>query len=166
MHSASCKCQSQVWIPRWLQILILPGTSGQEEPPRGMSTPKFPFLFPFSKTQRLEIMLFGQKCSKLKLIHRNTINLDRILNLVAYEIGTLDQFQHLCNFTLTPPLTREQSTDIKFGLLLGEGRGRCVVSQIMRLIRNPHLKILRAWYIFDRRQSEGFVSSDMRQNVC
>ena len=69
-------------------------------------------------------MLFEQKCSKLKLIHRHTINLDRILKLVAYEIGTLDQFQHLCNFTLTPPLTREQSTDIKFGLLLGEGRGR------------------------------------------
>ena len=36
--------------------------------------------------------------------------------------------------TLTPPLTQKQSTDNKSGLLLGLGRGRYAVVQILTLI--------------------------------
>ena len=36
--------------------------------------------------------------------------------------------------TATPPLIEQQSTDDKIGLMLGQGRGRCVVVQILTWI--------------------------------
>ena len=33
----------------------------------------------------------------------------------------LDQYQYLSNYTTTPPLTKQQSTDNKLGLMLGWG---------------------------------------------
>ena len=47
----------------------------------------------------------------------------------------LDQYQYLGNCPPTPPLTQQQSIDNMLGLMLGQGRGRWVVAQILILIR-------------------------------
>ena len=41
--------------------------------------------------------------------------------------------QYLSNCAPTPPLTQQQSTDNKQGLMLGQGRSRCAVGQILTL---------------------------------
>ena len=46
---------------------------------------------------------------------------------------SLDQCWYLSNWALTPPLTQQQSTDNKLGLMLGEGRGRCEVALVPTL---------------------------------
>ena len=40
----------------------------------------------------------------------------------------------MTNSTPTPPLIQQQSTDDKVGLMLGQGRGRCAVVQILTWI--------------------------------
>ena len=46
-----------------------------------------------------------------------------------------DQYQYLGNCPSTPPLTQKQPIDNKVGLMLGWGRGRWAVAQILILIR-------------------------------
>ena len=46
-----------------------------------------------------------------------------------------DQYQYLGNCPPTPPLTQQQSIDIKLGLMLGQGRGRWAVARILILIQ-------------------------------
>ena len=46
-----------------------------------------------------------------------------------------DQYQYLGNCPPTPPLTQQQSIDNKFRLMLGQGRGRWAVAQILILIQ-------------------------------
>ena len=46
----------------------------------------------------------------------------------------LDHYQYLGNCPPIPPLTQQQSIDIKLGVVLGEGRGRWEVAQILILI--------------------------------
>ena len=46
-----------------------------------------------------------------------------------------DPFQYESNRELTPPLTQQQSTDNKLGLMLGRGRGTCALARILTLIR-------------------------------
>ena len=46
----------------------------------------------------------------------------------------LDQYQYLGNCPPTPPLTQQQSIDNKLRLMLGQGRGRWAVAQILILI--------------------------------
>ena len=46
-----------------------------------------------------------------------------------------DQYQYLGNCPPTPPLTQRRSIDDKLGLMLGEGRGRWAVAQILISIR-------------------------------
>ena len=48
----------------------------------------------------------------------------------------LDQYQYLGNCPPTPPLIQQQSIDNKLRLMLGLGRGRWAVSQILILIRD------------------------------
>ena len=45
----------------------------------------------------------------------------------------MGQYQYLGNCLPTPPLTQQQSIDNKLGLMLGEGRGRWAVVQILIL---------------------------------
>ena len=45
--------------------------------------------------------------------------------------GSLDQCQCQSNCAPTPPLTQQQSTDIKVGSMFGWGRGRCAVARII-----------------------------------
>ena len=40
----------------------------------------------------------------------------------------LDKCQYLSKCALTPPLTKQQSTDKKLGLMLGLGRGMCAIA--------------------------------------
>ena len=44
----------------------------------------------------------------------------------------------------TPPLTQHQSVDNKLGLMLGSGRGRWAVAQILILMRN-YFNLLKSW---------------------
>ena len=48
----------------------------------------------------------------------------------------LDQYQYLGNCPPTPPLTQQQSIDNNLRLMLGKGRGRWTVAQILILIQN------------------------------
>ena len=48
----------------------------------------------------------------------------------------LDQYQYLGNCPPTPPLTQQQSIDNNLRLMLGKGRGRWAVAQILILIQN------------------------------
>ena len=56
------------------------------------------------------------------------------LRLGLHCIAYWDQNQYLGNCPPTPPLTRQQSIDNKLGLMLGQGRGRWAVAQILILI--------------------------------
>ena len=47
----------------------------------------------------------------------------------------MDQCQYLSNYAPTPPLTLQQSTDNKLGLMLGQGTGRSTVVQRQALIQ-------------------------------
>ena len=53
-----------------------------------------------------------------------------------------DQSQYFSNCALTRPLTQRQSTDSKVGLMLGKGRGRCAVVQIVELIQDIQLTLI------------------------
>ena len=46
-----------------------------------------------------------------------------------------DPCQYVSNCELAPPLTQQQSTDNKLGLMLGRGRGTCALARILTLIR-------------------------------
>ena len=46
---------------------------------------------------------------------------------------------YLSNCTPTPPLTQQQSNDNKSGIMLGQGRGRWAVAQILILIWNTRI---------------------------
>ena len=52
-----------------------------------------------------------------------------------------DQYQYLGNFPPTPPLTQQQSIiiDNKLGWMLGKGRGRWAVAQILLLSRGIYM---------------------------
>ena len=54
----------------------------------------------------------------------------------------LDQSKYLSNCTPTPPLIQQKSTDNKLRLVLGYGKGRCTVVQILTLIQLDHAKRL------------------------
>ena len=55
------------------------------------------------------------------------------------NINVLDQYQYLGNCPPTPPLTQQQSIDNKFRLMLGQGRGRQAVAQILILIQYSYI---------------------------
>ena len=59
-----------------------------------------------------------------------------VLRLCLQEISILlrDQYQYLGNSPPTPPLTQQQSIDNNLGLMLGWGRGRWAVAQILILM--------------------------------
>ena len=52
-----------------------------------------------------------------------------------FQINFWDQYQYLGNCPPTPPLTLQQSIDDKLRLMLGQGRGRWAVAQILILIQ-------------------------------
>ena len=51
-------------------------------------------------------------------------------------VNLLDQYQYLSNCAPTPPLTQQSSIDNKLRLMLGQGRGKCVVAHILILIQS------------------------------
>ena len=56
----------------------------------------------------------------------------------------MDQCQYLSSCAHTPPLTQQQSTDNKVGLMLSlPGRDRCAVSQILRIVQHIMAKIIQ-----------------------
>ena len=59
-----------------------------------------------------------------------------VLRLCLQEISIFsrDQYQYLGNSPPTSPLTQQQSIDNNLGLMLGWGRGRWAVAQILILI--------------------------------
>ena len=54
----------------------------------------------------------------------------------------LDKCQYLSKCALTPPLTKQQSTDKKLGLMLGLGRGMCAIAQILTLIQACYAEVI------------------------
>ena len=56
-------------------------------------------------------------------------------NFMCQGVKFLDQYQYLGNCPPTPPLTQQQSIDNKLRLMLGWGRGRWAVAQILILIQ-------------------------------
>ena len=59
--------------------------------------------------------------------------LENSLGKIAIDFR--DQYQYLGNCPPTPPLTQQQSIDNNLRLMLGQGRGRWAVAQILILIR-------------------------------
>ena len=57
-----------------------------------------------------------------------------VLRLCLQEISILLRDQYLGNSPPTPPLTQQQSIDNNLGLMLGWGRGRWAVAQILILM--------------------------------
>ena len=57
-------------------------------------------------------------------------------------LALTDQYQYLGNCLPTPPLTQQQSIDNKLRLMLGLGRGRWAVAQILILIRSDDMLAL------------------------
>ena len=55
---------------------------------------------------------------------------------MSWIVVSLDPCQYLSNCALTPPLARQQSTDNKLGLMLGQGRGWYAGAQILTSICN------------------------------
>ena len=69
------------------------------------------------------------------------VNVNKDLKgLCAMKVS--DQSQYFSNCALTHPLTQRQSTDSKVGLMLGKGRGRCAVVQIVELIQDIQLTLI------------------------
>ena len=62
-----------------------------------------------------------------------------MLGWKVLNINVLDQYHYLDNCPPTPPLTQQQSIDNKFRLMLGQGRGRWAVAQILILIQYSYI---------------------------
>ena len=56
-------------------------------------------------------------------------------NFMCQGVKFPDQHQYLGNCPPTPPLTQQQSIDNKLRLMLGWGRGRWAVAQVLILIQ-------------------------------
>ena len=63
-----------------------------------------------------------------------------VYSLLCVLKNWLDQSKYLSNCTPTPPLIQQKSTDNKLRLVLGYGKGRCTVVQILTLIQLDHAK--------------------------
>ena len=57
-----------------------------------------------------------------------------------------DQYQFLDNFSPNPPLTQQQSIDNKLRLMLGWGRGKWAVAQILIMIHVTNAVLLRLFF--------------------
>ena len=69
-------------------------------------------------------------CDKIRLSRWSSLDKKKSVTIV-----TMDQCQYLSNYAPTPPLTLQQSTDNKLGLMLGQGTGRSTVVQRQALIQ-------------------------------
>ena len=56
-----------------------------------------------------------------------------------FGFQNLDQCQYLNN--CTPPLTQQQATHNKIGLMWGEGRGRCAIAHLLTLIPKSFVEL-------------------------
>lgn len=69
------------------------------------------------------------------------------LHKTVNKLGSVSVFEH-CG--PTPPLTKQQSTNSKLGLMSSWGRGGCAIAQIQTLNRKPchyQYKIVRMWLV-------------------
>ena len=67
-----------------------------------------------------------------------------------------DQYQYLGYCPPTPPLTQQQSIDNKLGLMLGWGRDRWAVAQILILIQKKAIHSLKVTDLNNLKRQESF----------